>query len=128
VPNYSYGSQRELLHYLIDPEHRLRINRRLLEDSPTLRDFARMPADIDWVSPDPKTGKELKDSAWEEIGLRAPSPQAAGWWPRSGPTWDAVARVTSPAGEVGAIFVEAKGRGPEMRSSGCRRPTPRTAG
>lgn len=120
VPNYSYGSQRELFQYLIDPEHRRRINRTLLEDSPTLCDFAQVPAAIEWVSPDPKTGKELKDSAWEEIGLRAPSPPAVGWWPQSGPAWDAVARVTSPGGEVGAILVEAKGRVPELRSSGCQ--------
>ena len=55
--------QRELFQYLIDPEHRPRTNRTLLEDRPTLRDFARVPAAIEWVSPDPKTGKQLKDSA-----------------------------------------------------------------
>lgn len=120
MPNYAYGSQRELFQHLIDPDHRLRISRQLLEDSPTLRDFARDPAAIEWVSPDPRTGKELKDSAWREIGLREPSPQAVGWWPRSGPTWDAVARITSPDGTVGAIFAEAKGRVAELRSNGCQ--------
>jgi hypothetical protein len=120
MQKYSYGSQRELFQYLIDPEHRLRINTTLLRESPTLRDFALDPGAIRWISPDLQTGKELKDSAWEKVGLREPSPQAAGWWPRSGPTWDAVARVRGRGGEVGAIFVEAKGRLPELRSTGCK--------
>jgi len=120
VANYEYGSQRELLQYLIDPAHRLRINRLLLADSPSLKQFARVPAAIDWISPDPVSGKELKDAAWSKVGLRPPSPQAAGWWPASGPTWDAVAKVTGADGQTGAIFVEAKGRVPEIRSSGCQ--------
>ena len=34
------------------------------------------------------------------------------------------ARVTSPAGEVGAIFAEANGRVPEMHSAGCQSTNP----
>ena len=52
MTSYSYGSQRELFQYLIDPGHRLRINRALLENSPTLRDFAGVPAAIEWISPE----------------------------------------------------------------------------
>lgn len=122
--SFAYGSQQELRQHLIDPARRQHVNRELLETNVTLRDFAESPAAIQWLSPDPQTGKELKDSAWHTVGLRPPTPQEAEWWPRSGPTWDGVARVVAPDGRIGAIFAEAKGRVGELRAGGCKSTDP----
>lgn len=124
MARYEYGSQRELLQHVIDPRHRQRINRELLEANVELREFATGPADITWLAPDPTTGRELKDDAWAVIGLSDPSPQTAKWWPRSGPTWDGVAGVRGRDGSIGAIFVEAKARARELRSGGCKSTDP----
>jgi hypothetical protein len=75
VGKFDYGSQRELLAHLIDPDRRTRINHELLELNVELREFAGGPSAIEWISPDLKTGKELKDAAWSTVGLPAPSPQ-----------------------------------------------------
>jgi hypothetical protein len=124
MAGYSYGSRRELLQYIVDPGHRQAINRGLIEENVELREFAASPAGITWVSPNLNTGKELRDGAWEVVGLRTPSPQSAGWWPTSGPAWDAVASVRGNDGSTGAIFIEAKGRAAELRSGGCRSANP----
>jgi len=90
MAEHQYGSRYDLLQCIVDPTSKQRLNLALLDENVELREFA---AEIEWLAPDPRTGKELKDAAWETIGLRPPSPQAAGWWPASGPTWDGVARV-----------------------------------
>jgi hypothetical protein len=117
---YGHGSQHELLQRIVDPIGRERLNGERCEENVELREFVAAPADIDWIAPDPATGKELKDAAWKTVGLSGPSPQDAGWWPKSGPTWDGVARVRGRAGSTGALFVEAKGRPGELRGGGTK--------
>jgi hypothetical protein len=117
MPKPEHGSQYDLLQWAV--HHTPEFNQRLLDESHTLREFAA-GGTIDWLAPDPTTGKELKDGAWAAVGLAPPSPQAAGWWPSSGPTWDGVARVRGDREEVGALFVEAKGHAAELRGGGCK--------
>jgi hypothetical protein len=62
VVRYAYGSQRELLQYVIDPGHRSRINRAMLEENVELREFAAGPTDISWLAPRPVTERELRSS------------------------------------------------------------------
>jgi hypothetical protein len=117
VPQPEHGSQHDLLQWVT--HHQADLNRRLLDESHTLREFAR-GGTIEWLAPNTATGKELKDGARAAVGLAPSSPQAAGWWPAGGPTWDGVARVRGDGGEVGALFVEAKGHAAELRGGGCK--------
>lgn len=113
-----YGSKYELWQWV----HRraTALNTALTEESPTLREFGSA---IEWIAP-AQAGGELRDAAWNNVGLPNPSPQSAGWWPSGGPTWDGLARVKGTDGRVGALFVEAKGHKREIRSSGCRASEP----
>jgi hypothetical protein len=83
------------------------LERAVREELPTL------PAGpIEWLSPLAAGGyKELRDDVWALVGVD-PSPQAAGWWPKGGPVWDAVGRM--PGG--GIVLVEAKSHATELRS------------
>jgi hypothetical protein len=109
-----YGSRFDLLQWVVGRQPRL--NQALRGASRTLREFSR---GIEWLAPDPITGGELRDGAWARVGLLPPSPQAAGWWPVGGPTWDGVARVRGPQGAIGALFVEANGHPGELRPGGA---------
>jgi hypothetical protein len=109
-----YGSKYELWQWV---HHRpAELSAAVTEQSVSLERFASR---IEWLAP-VQAGNELRDAAWAQVGLTAPSPHAAGWWPPGGPTWDGVARVIGADGRVGALFVEAKGHDREIRSSGTR--------
>src|SRR4051812_875269 len=97
-----YGSKFEL--WQLVHQRTEALNAALIEESVTLREFA---SGIEWLAPS-LDGTELRDAAWNQLGLPEPAPQAAGWWPPGGPTWDGVARVIGRDGRVGALFVEAK--------------------
>ena len=85
---WDYGSQHQVRRWILErPED---VNADLLKRNDALRGWA---SKIEWLSPRPDTNVELRDQAWTEIGLAAASPQEAGWWPRGGAVWDAVARV-----------------------------------
>jgi hypothetical protein len=109
-----YGSKFELWQWVHG--HTAGLSAALTAASVTLRGFA---SGITWLAP-AHAGTELRDAAWTQVGLPQPTPQAAGWWPSGGPTWDGVARVTGADGRVGALFIEAKGHDREIRSSGTR--------
>jgi hypothetical protein len=113
-----YGSKYELWQWV---HHRTtELNAALIAESVTLDGFVN---EIVWLGP-AQAGSELRDAAWDLVGLPRPSPQTVGWWPPGGPTWDGVARVIGPDGHVGALFVEAKGHDREIRSSGTRATEP----
>lgn len=112
---WSYGSQHQLRRWILErPEE---ITGDLLDRNKELREWALR---IEWLSPAPDTRVELRDGGWTEMGLSADSPQQAGWWPPGGGVWDAIARVHGPNGEVGGIFVEAKGRPGELTAGGMK--------
>lgn len=112
---WPYGSQYQLRRWVLEDPNG--VNRDLLERNGELRAWARR---IEWLSPNADTHVELRDDAWGLIGLTADSPQKAGWWPSGGAVWDGVARVDGPEGEVGGIFVEAKGRPGELTGGGMK--------
>lgn len=111
---WDYGSQHQLRRWIL--ERHEEVNQDLIARNTELAKWAR---NIEWISPTASSDVELRDQGWEAVGLSAPSPQDAGWWPAGGAVWDAVARVRGPAGEIGGIFVEAKGREGELTSGGC---------
>ncbi len=116
---WDYGSQYQLQRWVLERPDEL--NTDLTARNKALASWAQK---IEWISPTSETTKELRDDAWNAIGLPEPSPQQAGWWPKGGAVWDAVARVHGSAGEVGGILVEAKGRVGELRSGGCKATAP----
>jgi hypothetical protein len=92
---WTYGSQYQLNRWLADD--RPTLMRELRACCPSLDAWAKT---IAFVSPDlEKAGREDADTAWGKVGLPGPSPQQAGWWPTSGPRWDAVASVLGPGGQ-----------------------------
>ncbi len=112
---WSYGSQHQLRRWILErPDD---VTRDLRANNKELREWGSR---VEWLSPRPDTHVELRDEAWREIGLVAESPQEAGWWPSGGGVWDAIARVHGSSGEVGGIFVEAKGRSGELTGGGMK--------
>jgi hypothetical protein len=112
---WSYGSQHQLRRWILErPEE---LNADLLARNDELR---RSSKSIEWLSPRADSHVELRDQAWTEIGLAAHSPQQATWWPSRGAVWDAIARVRGADGEVGGIFLEAKGRPSELTAGGMK--------
>ena len=94
--------------------HRDHLERQLREALPTLASFADGP--INWLSPLADAGyRELRDDVWQ-LAMVDPSPQAAGWWPKRGPVWDAAGIVPGREGGLGLVLVEAKGHVAELRS------------
>src|SRR5215210_913411 len=116
---WDYGSQHQLRRWILERPDA--VNADLLKRNHALRGWANK---IEWLSPRHDTNVELRDQAWTEIGLAAPSPREAGWWPRGGAVWDAVARVHGRDGEIGGIFLEAKGRAGELTSGGTKATEP----
>ncbi len=95
-----------------------------LRQWPSLSSF--LVADPRWVSPLQQDGyRELRDDLWEVADLPNP-PQATGFWPRGGPSWDAVAILPGANETRGLLLVEAKSRPPELASS-CRASHPASA-
>ena len=111
------GSQRQIQTY---------VNRRVSElDAAILRglpDLAAARATFDWVSPLEEEGfVEYRDGAFlGALNLSDLSGKLAGFWPKGGPVWDGLARVTLPEFErTGVLLVEAKSYPLEMYSNGC---------
>jgi hypothetical protein len=71
---------------------------------------------IQWVSPlAADTYSEYQDSGFlERVGLGSLSPRLREFWPRSGPCWDALARI-----EGGCLLIEAKSHVLEIYGGGC---------
>lgn len=92
-----------------------------LSDWPSLSAFLVAPPQ--WLSPLEQDGyRELRDDLWEVADLPDP-PYATGFWPRGGPSWDAVAVLPGPDDIRGLLLVEAKSRPTELTSS-CRASAP----
>jgi hypothetical protein len=79
---------------------------------------------LHWVSPLEKDRfLEYRDEEFLSVaGYSSLVGLLAGFWPRGGPQWDAVARLRAPGASdpAGIVLIEAKSYPAEMYSSGCR--------
>lgn len=116
------GSRRHLQGLVNDhPEY---LNCLLLSASQSLRVHAgQHPV---WVSPRATDEyREYQDSEFlDRLGLSHLQDRLAEFWPRGGPVWDALARVTGRNGSNGVILVEAKSHSSELKGPGCRAEEP----
>jgi hypothetical protein len=111
------GSQRQIQTY---------VNRRASElDAAIMRSLPELTAahaSFDWVSPLEEEGfVEYRGEAFlGALGLPDLSGMLASFWPRGGPVWDGLARVSLPElDRPGVLLVEAKSYPLEMYSNGC---------
>lgn len=77
---------------------------------------------ITWVSPvEENRFEEYKDEDFlRAVGMSQLAPELVGkFWPKSGPQWDALARVKIK-GKDGVILVEAKNYPDEIEGNGCK--------
>ncbi len=108
------GSQRQIQSY---------VNRRAEDlSSAVLAVLGPLPlgAQLVWVSPLERHGfAEYRDAAFlERTGCADCWPKLAEFWPRGGPSWDALAKLTWPGGS-GVVLVEAKSHVREIGGVGC---------
>lgn len=104
-----HGSQQQIQLYLNN--HSATLSQAVIGATPTIpRD-----AQIDWVSPLQKNKyREYWDGSFlDVIGLGAFHSKLEDFWPKSGPHWDALAKVEH-AEKSGAILVEAKAHPTEI--------------
>ncbi len=119
-----HGSQHQIQLYVNERADRL--SQAVIAATPSIPRDAQM----EWVSPlQKKQYQEYRDGDFlDAVGLRALRSQLACFWPKRGPSWDALAKVEH-AGKPGAILVEAKAHPTEIyngegsRASGESRKT-----
>jgi hypothetical protein len=78
---------------------------------------------IEWVSPLERHGfAEYQDHGFlTHLRLDHVQPDLAGFWPRRGPVWDALARLPDDVGQTrGVLLVEAKSYLDEIEGGGCK--------
>jgi len=78
-------------------------------------------AQIEWVSPlQAAKYDEYSDRAFlDSLGLGDHDDALKEFWPRGGPVWDALAKVTTADGKAGVLLGEGKSYPAEMYGSGC---------
>ena len=109
------------------------VNRRTEELNQSVLDalfLTSLNARLCWVSPlESEKFVEYQDEAFlRALGLQHLAGQLREFWPRRGPSWDALAvvRIGGDLARWGAVLVEAKSHPAELRGEGCRaRPRPR---
>lgn len=97
------------------------VNKAVINELPSL-----VGADIEWVSPlKAEKYREYQDRAFlERLGLGAHADALKAFWPRGGPVWDALAKVTTADGKAGVLLGEGKSYPQEMYGSGCTATAP----
>jgi hypothetical protein len=109
------GSKLRIAQWVNDSPERLAD--RLKKQSTTLSDFLG-PHDPVWLSPLRKNDYvEFADDLWTRARLPLPDPISAGFWPRGGPHWDAIATLKGPYEGAGILLVEAKSHVAEVKST-----------
>jgi len=105
------GSQRQIQTYV--NERRQALNSAIIQ---SLSQHTLGENEIHWVSPLAEDSySEYRDAEFLEcVGLERLAAQLRKFWPRSGPCWDALARI-----EGGCLLIEAKGHVPEIYGGGC---------
>jgi hypothetical protein len=105
MPKAQKGSKKHIQNYVSESPEEL--SALLLSASPSLLVASTGP--IDWVSPLAKDGyKEHNDREFlRRVDLDGSWEKLSAFWPKGGPTWDAIAKVETGRGK-GAILVEAK--------------------
>jgi len=95
------------------------VDERLNAEIPAL---ASSDSFITWVSPlEANRYEEYKDKDFlDALGVGYLAHDLSGFWPRSGPRWDALAQVSLASGNSGVILVEAKSYPQEAYSGGCK--------
>jgi len=97
------------------------LSQRTLESLPALA--SAFPA-LQWVSPlESARFEEYRDAAFlRRLGLTSLWPDLKAFWPRGGPSWDALAIAHPAAGAQGSgvMLVEAKSHPSEVYGPGCR--------
>jgi hypothetical protein len=106
------GSQRQIQTYV--NEKRFALN---LAVARVLAQHKVSATEIDWVSPlADERYSEYRDSEFlERVGLAQFKEKLSDFWPRRGPSWDALARI-----EGGCVLVEAKSHVSEIGCGGCK--------
>lgn len=113
-PRESKGSRRRMFEWV--HEHRRELELELCRQVPSLDEFVLEPgSSIKWLAPD-SDGREIRDGLWPMV-LPPPTPQEDGFWPKSGPVWDAAGIAGSATHErLGTVLVEAKSHVAELLS------------
>lgn len=111
------GSQRQVQTYVNDlPD--------ALNDSIAGSLSASLPpaARIQWVSPLKHEGYiEYRDGDFlRALGMQQYENELLAFWPKGGPCWDALARLSFNDGHRGCLLVEAKSHVSEIYGNGCR--------
>lgn len=116
----SRGSQRQLQDYVND--HEPTLTRALIAALPDR--LQELGACVQWVSPLAQEDYiEYRDADFlRAVGLAEFSAELADFWPTGGPSWDALAVVSTLGGKTlpGIVMVEAKSHVPEIYGSGCQ--------
>lgn len=85
-------------------------------------DLRSLRPSFEWASPlQARRYAEFNDAAFlRAVGLDELVPELFSFWPRGGPHWDALARMTLVDGTTGVLLVEAKSYPKELRDKkGC---------
>jgi hypothetical protein len=96
-----------------------RLNRLILSKSPSLSTYRS--AEPHWVSPLAcQNYCEYRDGDFlRSVGLSYLRPSLSKFWPRLGPSWDALATVAGNGDSHGVILLEAKSHFKELGASAC---------
>jgi hypothetical protein len=100
------------------------VSRRTVQLSEAVgRAIGVVPASIAWVAPlEDHRFREPMDGAFlDALQLGHLRPQLAAFWPKRGPSWDALAVVTGGDGPEAFILAEGKSYLAEMLGRGVRR-------
>lgn len=95
------------------------LNRSILSRSPSLS--AYHSDEPHWVSPLAcQNYREFRDAGFlRSVGLSHLKPSLSRFWPRLGPSWDALATVAGDRDRHGVILLEAKSHFKELGTSPC---------
>ena len=79
-------------------------------------------ARIRWVSPltHDKYAEYRDGDCLRVLGMQQHESELSAFWPKGGPCWDALARVSFSDGHCGCVLVEAKSHVDEIYRNGCR--------
>lgn len=113
----SAGSQQQIQTYINDSAEAFSkaIAESLSGDLPS-------SARIQWVSPLIREEyAEYHDGDFLRVlGMQQHASELSAFWPKGGPCWDALARVSFSDGHCGCVLVEAKSHVSEIYGNGCR--------
>ncbi len=100
------------------------VSRRQAELSQAVAATVGLPANarLIWVAPleEQRFAEPMDEEFLRVLGLGRFAPDLARFWPKSGPRWDALARVEVGSELVGVVLAEGKSYPLEMSGPGCQ--------